>query len=50
MDQPYHALVELQGGGRLVGIIPHVPEVIERHETRLEVVPGHGGSTVRFLL
>ena len=50
MDQPYRALVDLQGGGRLVCIIPHAPEVIKRHETRLEVVPGHGGSTVRFLL
>ncbi len=37
-------LVELQSGGRLVGLISHVSELKERIETRLEVTPGRGGS------
>ena len=50
LDLAFRALVDLQGGGRLVGIISHVPELKERIEARLEVIPGRGGSTVRFLL
>jgi exonuclease SbcC len=50
LDLAFRALVDLQGGGRLVGIISHVPELKERIEARLEVIPGRGGSMVRFLL
>ena len=50
LDLAFRALVDLQSGGRLVGIISHVPELKERIEARLEVTPGRGGSTVRFLL
>jgi len=39
-----------QGGGRLVGIISHVPELKERIKAWLEVIPGRGGSTARFFL
>ena len=50
LDLAFRALVDLQGGGRLVGIISHVPELKERIEARLEVSPGRGGSTARFFL
>lgn len=50
LDLAFRALVDLQGDGRLVGIISHVPELKERIEARLEVIPGRGGSMVRFLL
>jgi exonuclease SbcC len=50
LDLAFRALIDLQSGGRLVGIISHVPELQERSAARLEVVPGRGGSTVRFLL
>lgn len=42
-------LVELQSGGRLVGLISHVPELKERIETRLEVTPGRGGSQLALV-
>ncbi|CAM9523603.1 unnamed protein product, partial [Discosporangium mesarthrocarpum] len=39
-------LVELQSGGRMVGLISHVPELRERIDTRIAVQPGRGGSTL----
>lgn len=39
-------LVELQSGGRMVGLISHVPELQERIETRISVQPGRGGSAL----
>ncbi|MBB84038.1 MAG: hypothetical protein CL931_09550, partial [Deltaproteobacteria bacterium] len=39
-------LVELQSGGRLVGLISHVTELKERIDTRIEVRPGRGGSSL----
>lgn len=48
LDAAVHALEELQQGGRLVGVISHVPELKERIPVRLEVVPGRAGSTVSF--
>ena len=50
LDLAFRALVDLQGTGRLVGIISHVPEFKERIEARREVLPGRGGSTARFML
>jgi exonuclease SbcC len=43
-------LVELQSGGRLVGLISHVPELKERIDTRIEVSPGRGGSVLDFVV
>ena len=42
-------LEDLRAGGRLVGIISHVPELKERVAARLEVRPGLRGSTARFV-
>jgi exonuclease SbcC len=50
LDLAFRALVDLQGAGRLVGIISHVQELKERIEARLEVIPGSGGSRARFVL
>lgn len=50
LDAALQALVDLQGGGRLVGIISHVPELKERIGARLEVTAGRQGSTARFVL
>ncbi|MDI6710751.1 MAG: SMC family ATPase [Bacillota bacterium] len=48
LDLAMRALVELQAGGRLVGIISHVPELKERIGARLEVRPTQRGSTAGF--
>ncbi|MFN2428268.1 MAG: SbcC/MukB-like Walker B domain-containing protein, partial [Candidatus Binatia bacterium] len=50
LDLAMRALEELQTGGRLVGIISHVPELKERVGARLEVVPGRSGSSARFVI
>ncbi len=50
LDAAVHALEELQRGGRLVGIISHVPELKERIPARLEVTPIQIGSTARFII
>lgn len=49
LDLALRALIDLQKGGRLVAIISHVPELRERIDTRLEVIPGRSGSTARFV-
>lgn len=48
LDLAMRALEDLQVGGRLVGIISHVPELRERVGSRLEVFAGRRGSTARF--
>lgn len=48
LDLAIRALLDLQQGGRLVGIISHVPELRERIDARLEVIPTRGGSVARF--
>lgn len=48
LDFAVKTLVDLQKGGRLVGIISHVPELKERIDARLEVVPTDRGSSARF--
>ncbi len=48
LDFAIKTLIDLQKGGRLVGIISHVPELKERIDARLEVVPGERGSTASF--
>lgn len=50
LDLAFRALVDLQTGGRLVGIISHVPELKERINARLEVIPGRKGSRARFII
>ncbi|MBI4587116.1 MAG: SMC family ATPase [Planctomycetes bacterium] len=50
LELALRALIDLQKGGRLVGIISHVPELKERIDARLEVMPGKKGSTARFVV
>ena len=49
LDLALRALVDLQKEGRLVGIISHVPELKERVDVRLEVLPSKRGSEARFV-
>lgn len=50
LDFALKALLELKQGGRLVGIISHVPELQERIDTRLAVRKTERGSTASFEL
>jgi len=50
MDFALRALIDLQKGGRLVGIISHVPDLKERIDARLEIKAGERGSTAVFRL
>jgi len=54
LDLAVDTLLELAGGsagtGRLVGVISHVPELRQRIDCRLEVTPGHRGSSARFVV
>lgn len=48
LELALRALLELRAGGRLVGIISHVPELRERISARLEVRPVQRGSEAFF--
>lgn len=50
LDNAIETLVDLQNDGRLVGIISHVPELKERIDTILEIIPTKEGSRARFLV
>ncbi|WP_315120652.1 AAA family ATPase [uncultured Clostridium sp.] len=50
LDNAIQTLIDLQKGGRLVGIISHVPELKERIDSRLEVSTTKEGSRTRFVL
>lgn len=50
LDFALKALMELKQGGRLVGIISHVPELRERIDARLAVHKTDRGSTADFEL
>jgi exonuclease SbcC len=50
LDQVMRTLEDLRAGGRLVGLISHVPELRERLTTRLTVHKGARGSTTRLVL
>jgi exonuclease SbcC len=50
LDLAFRALVDLQRGGRLVGIISHVPELKERIDVRLEVTRANRGSIATFIV
>lgn len=48
LDNAIQCLIDLQNDGRLVGIISHVPELKERVDTRLEIIPTKEGSKTKF--
>jgi exonuclease SbcC len=48
LENAISSLLELQRGGRLVGIISHVPELKERVETKLEIITSAEGSSAKF--
>ena len=48
LDNAIDSLLELQRGGRLVGIISHVEEIKERIDAKLEVTSTSKGSKVEF--
>ena len=49
LDLAIEALLKLQEGGRVIGIISHVEELATRIPCRLEVKKSPEGSTARFL-
>lgn len=49
LDFAMRTLIELQSGGRLVGIISHVEELKNQMPVRLEVTRGKTGSTAKFI-
>lgn len=49
LDSAFQALLDLQKGGRLIGIISHVEELKARIDLRLEVLAGRRGSTTRLV-
>ena len=48
LDNAIDSLLELQKGGRLVGIISHVQELKERVDAKIEVISTKEGSTANF--
>ena len=48
LDYALKTLASLRSGGRLVGIISHVPELEERIDARLKVSPAEKGSRAEF--
>lgn len=48
LDGAIECLTEIQKTGRLVGVISHVPEIKERIQSVLEVIPNKEGSYVSF--
>lgn len=50
LELALQGLAGLQREGRLVGIISHLPELRERIDARLEVVPGPLGSVARLVV
>jgi exonuclease SbcC len=52
-EETLHEVMEtldgLRSGGRVVGLVSHVPDLRERIPARLEVVKTRSGSTVRQL-
>ncbi len=50
LDHAFQTLVDINAEGRLVGVISHVPDLAERIDARLEIVPGIRGSTTKFVL
>lgn len=50
LDSAVQCLIDLQKGGRLVGIISHVPELKERIKTILQIFPEKEGSYAKFVV
>lgn len=50
LDNAIECLIDLQKGGRLVGVISHVPELKERIDVRLEITPTKEGSKANFII
>lgn len=50
LDEAIKTLQNLQEGGRMVGLISHVPELQQRIKAKLEIKGGRHGSTTRFVL
>jgi DNA repair protein SbcC/Rad50 len=50
LDNAIECLIDLQKGGRLVGVISHVPELKERINVRLEITPAKEGSKANFII
>jgi len=49
-DLALRALIDLQQGGRLVGIISHIREIREFAKARLQVIPTNRGSSVKLIV
>ncbi|MEE3453476.1 SMC family ATPase [Dialister sp.] len=48
LNSAMNTLIDLQNTGRLVGIISHVPELEERIDARLRIMPAEKGSKAVF--
>lgn len=48
LDLALRTLIDLQAGGRMVGIISHVQELKSQIDRRLEVIPDREGSRIRW--
>jgi exonuclease SbcC len=48
LEQVMDALEGLRDGGRVVGLVSHVPEMKQRISTQLQVVKGRNGSTLHI--
>ncbi len=46
LDDAINTLIDLQKGGRLVGIISHVEELQERIPTKIHIIPSQQGSRI----
>lgn len=49
LEQVMDALEGLRSGGRVVGLVSHVPELKQRVSAQLQVVKGRQGSSLRFV-
>ncbi|MBV1879527.1 MAG: SMC family ATPase [Pseudomonadales bacterium] len=49
LDLAINTLIELQQGGRMVGVISHVPELKERIDVRVDVVVDKVGSRLKVV-
>jgi len=50
LDLAFQTLLDLHLGGRMVGLISHVPELRERIDVRIEVQPGIKGSHAKVVV
>ena len=49
LDLAIQTLIELQKGGRTIGIISHVNELKEQMECRIDIKRGQNGSTIKLV-